>query len=435
MKKKHNSFCIISFISLFLSLAVFNINAKDYSPEEIINPNLANRNAYLADPENLVGAETKQQVNALLSQLREKTSAEVVMAVVPSIGDYTIEDFSEKIFTSWGIGKSDKDNGVLILIVPEQRMVRITTGYGVEGVLPDISAKKIIDRSVIPYMKEGNLDGAVAASALDVANVLTDPEAAEELKSSQKDAWENQALESDITTQDIINFALLVAVFLFICSCLLIVYDIRRTKGKERFEQANYWHERRISYILLAIGSLGLGLIPFLIAEHKRKRTRNKPLQCPHCHSKMVKLNEEEDNRYLNPAQDLEEKLNTVDYDVWLCPECGSVERFPFRQRQSEYTECPNCHTVAYHLVRDHTVLPATTRSSGIGEKIYECKYCHNRNSKRYKIPPRQDARNAAIAGAAIGALGRRGGFGGGGNFGGGFGGGATGGGGASGRW
>ena len=154
-------------------------------------------------------------------------------------------------------------------------------------------------------------------------------------------------------------------------------------------------------------------------------------MDCPACKGKMHKLNEEEDNNLLSPSQDFEEKINSVDYDVWVCEECGSVERYAFPNKQSKYEECPICHTKALLMVKDHTVVPATTRSTGIGEKIYECKYCHNHTKRRYTIPKKDDGTAAALAAGAL--LGSRGGNSGG--FGGGFGGGRTGGGGGGGRW
>ncbi len=108
-----------------MTLIAFAAMARDYTPQEIVNPNVADRRVYVADPGNLVSPSVKSQVNSMLYDLRKNTSAEVVVAVVPSIGDMPIEDFSEQLFTRWGIGKSDKDNGVLILIAPEQRRARI----------------------------------------------------------------------------------------------------------------------------------------------------------------------------------------------------------------------------------------------------------------------------------------------------------------------
>ncbi|MDE5883246.1 MAG: TPM domain-containing protein, partial [Muribaculaceae bacterium] len=409
--------------------------ARDYTPSEIPNPNLTDRRVYVADPGNSVSASTKAEVNKILSDLRSSTSAEVAVAVVPSIGDMTIEDFGEKLFTQWGLGKSDKYNGVLILIALDQRRARIQTGYGVEGVLPDISAKKIIDRSIISNMREGDLDAAVLASVNDVANVISDPVAAEELKSSQRDAWETA--QGGVTGEDIRTFVTWLVWILFLFSVGMLIYDILATRNKDRYRKALMWHNHRTAYWILAACSLGLGLIPAAIAEWMRHRARNKPMKCPTCGSKMRKLNEEEDNALLTPSQDFEERLNTVDYDVWVCPDCGTVERYPFRTKQMKYSECPNCHTVAMCEVRDHTLVPATVHSQGTGEKIYECQFCHHQNRRRYVIPKKPDPAAAAVAaGAILGSSGRRGGgFEGGGGFGGGFGGGSTGGGGASGGW
>lgn len=417
----------------FFCLIGLHITAQDFSPETLVNPNLADRGKYVADPGNILSARAKEEANSLLWKLRRDTGVETAIVVVPTTGDYPIEDYATRLFTKWGIGKKDNDNGVLVVIATDQGEARIATGYGVEGVIPDISARKIISRSIVPHMKNGDVDGAVVAVAGDLSSILSDPVAAEELRSGRSESWEG-GYESDITGEDIVAFACCVAFLVFLFSMGMYFYDSRRFGRQERYTQALGWHESRKTYILFAVLSLGLGIIPFLLAERKYRRARNKPMACPACKGKMKKLNEEEDNNLLSPSQDFEEKLNTVDYDVWVCQDCGTVERYPFRVNQKEYEECPNCHTIAMHLVRDHTVVPSTTRREGIGEKIYECKYCHNRHKRQYKIPRKDNGAGAALAAGAILGSGGRGGFGGGG-FGGGFGGGSTGGGGATGRW
>lgn len=404
--------------------------AKDYNPEDITNPNIADRRVYVADPANLIGSAAKTAANSVLWDLRQSTGAEAVLVVVPNTGDYTREEFAVKLFDQWKVGKADTHNGVIILIVPDQREAWIATGYGVEGIIPDISAAKIINRSVVPYMKNGDLDGAVLAVTNDVAKVLSSPEAAEELKSSQGETWERMP-ESDITKEDFFIFVICVMLAVFLVSIVKYVIDKKRFSKLDRYGQARNWQENLSTYLLLSIFSLGLGLIPYWLSRRRYHNARNKPMACPACKGKMKKLNEEEDNNLLSPSQDFEERLNSVDYDVWVCEDCGTVERYAFPNKHSIYEECPHCHTKAMYLAKDHTVLPATTRSTGIGERIYECKYCHNQTRKRYRIPQKADATAAAVAAGAILGSGR----GGSGGFGGGFGGGATGGGGGGGRW
>lgn len=414
------------FLLLLVAFLPLALPARDYRPEDVENPNIADRRVYVADPGNLMDPSVRDRVNSRLASLREQTTAEVAVAVIPSIGDTPIEEFGERLFTRWGIGKRDKDNGVLILIAPEQRQARIQTGYGAEGVLPDISAKKIIERSIVPNMREGNLDAAVDAASADVAAVLSDPAVAEELRSSEKDAWKGGAGEEDLS-EVFSYFVRGIALLGFLIAAVLFVIDLVEVRGKDRYRRSLVWHRHRVWYWVLAVCSLGSALIFLLLSEWLRWRARNKPVKCEVCGHKMRKLGEEEDNELLSPAQDLEEKLKTVDYDVWVCPECGSVERYPFHQRQATFSECPQCHTIAMREVRDHTIVPATTRHEGTGEKEYECMYCHHVLRKRYRIPRKENPAVVVLPGV--------GGRGGGGGIGGGFGGGFTGGGGASGGW
>ena len=426
----HNSYKF--WICLFLLLSQLISVARDYSPDDLINPNIKDRRVYVTDPENLVGEAAKQEANATLWNLRRATGAEVALVVVPNTGDYTEDEFATKLFDDWKIGKSDKDNGVLILIVPDQRAARIATGYGVEGIIPDIAARKIIQRSIVPYMKEGDINTAVVNVSIDVASVLSDPVAAAELESNQQEAW-NQLPESDITTEDFITFIICVMFGVFLVSLCKLIYDSNKVKKLDRYSQARVWHDNSTTYLLLGLLSLGLGLIPYWIVRRKYHKARNKPMKCPACKGQMHKLNEEEDNNLLSPSQDLEEQLNSVDYDVWVCEDCGTVERYAFPNKNSKYQECPHCHTKAMYFVQDHTLVPATTRHAGMGERVYDCKYCHNRTTKKYNIPKKENtSAAAAIAAGTILGAGSRGGAGG---FGGGFGGGRTGGGGATGRW
>ncbi|MDE6028299.1 MAG: TPM domain-containing protein, partial [Muribaculaceae bacterium] len=152
----------ITFLLVFLISAVFpTVAGEVYFPSSMPNVQLADRRQYISDPGNLLSPATTAEVNKRLYDLRQQTSAEVVVALPPNIGDIPIEEWSEQLFTSWGIGKKDKDNGLLLVIAPEQRKARIQTGYGVEGILPDIACKNIIGQEIVPAMREGDIDAAV----------------------------------------------------------------------------------------------------------------------------------------------------------------------------------------------------------------------------------------------------------------------------------
>ncbi|MFX1702306.1 TPM domain-containing protein [Chitinophaga sp. CC14] len=97
----------------------------------------------------------------------DSTSTQIAIVTLKSIGDYDISQVSLKILRDWGIGTKGKNNGILILVSVEDRKIRIETGYGMEGVVPDAVANQIISQVIKPAFREGHyyqgLDGAVEA--------------------------------------------------------------------------------------------------------------------------------------------------------------------------------------------------------------------------------------------------------------------------------
>jgi uncharacterized protein len=417
---------LLLFVTIFTTFAV----EETYTVDNVPNVQKSNRQEFVSDPAAYLTAVQRQTLNARLLALRDSTTAEMAVVVLPSIGDAEIFDFAQDLATKWGIGKKDKDNGLLLLLVMEIKKVNIHTGYGMEGVMTDAVCSRIISDDIIPYMKEDNLYGALNASTLHIYRLLSDPTALEEIKS---DIEEEDALDEEV----LMNFLLIICGLFFIASAVMYILAWRRAraaKAQGNYARALAWRKELVWQFCLGLLSAGTGLIFWLLALLHYRRRRTRRIKCDTCGTKMNRLSEEEDNKYLSSAENCEEELHTVDYDVWLCPKCGTIEKFPFADYQKTYTECPACHAVAYALKYEKILRPATTRSAGLGERVYECRHCGHRGSTRFNIPKKEDGVGLAIAGAAIGSsLGGR--SGGGGISGGSFGGGSFGGGGASGSW
>lgn len=425
--KKYFILCLLGI------LAVISSSARDYEPQEIENPNITDRYDYVADPERRLSNATKALVNSRLQALRDSTSAEVAVAVVPSIGDYTIEDFSEKVFTRWGLGKEDKDNGVLLLISPDSREVRIQTGYGAEGVLPDITCRLIIDETVIPNMQNDCLDCAVDDATRMISEIMTNPEYAEELRSKQSDYMTPPVNGGSILT--FIGFAI-ICVFLFAAVGYFI--DLKNArKMHSAGEKAILWKSTLLTNIVLAIVSLGTAFPFLLLAFYHYRHARYGGHPCRNCGGKTYRVKGAEVMAYLTQSQQFEKEIGSVDYDVRECRKCGHTEVIPFVNNKSPYKLCPHCGTRAYHFIGAGQIYAPTYQQDGYGVKRYRCEYCSNQDENGYRIP-KKDMSGAIATAAILGAAtrnGRGGGGFGGGSFGGGFGGGSTGGGGASGRW
>lgn len=423
---------------LILSLLYLTGRAATYSVDEVPNPILSDRTRFVANPDGILSAAAENEINRMLSELRKHTTTEVAVVAVDDT-DTDENTFATELFQRWGIGKDDKDNGVLILVVKDRRRAVIRTGYGAEGALPDIVAGRIIRDIMAPSFRQGDYDKGITEAAARVVEVLSDPSVADELRSSRPDDARANADDNDLSAAGLLLFILGICVMLTIGlgTVILAKYSVVRHKA----DNDKYVALAPMKPIAKAFCYLGLGVplavyLPLKAALHK---WRDSPRECPNCHHKMHKVDEEHDNDYLTPAQDLEEKLNSVDYDVWLCPECGETDIYPFVIPGSGWQECPVCHTRAMRLEKSRILRKPTTSSEGMGEREYVCHNCRNITRQRYTIPREADDTAALAAAAILGSMaggGRRGGgFGGGGFSGGSFGGGSTGGGGASGGW
>jgi len=115
---------------------------------------------------------TKAELDGQLDELERKTSSEVAVVVVKSLDGMTVEDYADRLFKAWGIGQAKQDNGVLVLVAPNEREMRIEVGYGLEGVLPDGLAGEIIRDRFIPRFRENDYPGGIRAGVARVVQVV-----------------------------------------------------------------------------------------------------------------------------------------------------------------------------------------------------------------------------------------------------------------------
>jgi uncharacterized protein len=160
-------------ILVLLGLPVTAVYARDYpSPQGYVN-----------DFAGVLAGETVSNVERLLSALEDVTSAEVVVVTLDSLAGASLEEYAAGLFQAWGIGKKEKDNGVLFILAPQDKEVRIEVGYGLEPIITDGRAGRILDNEVLPYLRDGKYDEAVEAGILAIEGYIRDgspPSAVEE---------------------------------------------------------------------------------------------------------------------------------------------------------------------------------------------------------------------------------------------------------------
>ncbi|RZJ80454.1 MAG: TPM domain-containing protein [Flavobacterium sp.] len=116
----------------------------------------AKPNTLVNDYTNTLTASQKNELENKLVAFDDSTSTQISVVIMKSVGDYDINEYTLELGRKWGVGGAKKNNGVVLLVAIGDRKLSIQTGYGVEGALPDIYTKRIIEDDIKPYFKTGN---------------------------------------------------------------------------------------------------------------------------------------------------------------------------------------------------------------------------------------------------------------------------------------
>ncbi len=146
---------------LILLLMVSFLRAADL-PERPMPPRLVNDLAGIIEPQKLA------MLEAQLVAFNDTTSTQIAIVTVPTLGDFDITDFADRLAEKWGVGQKGKNNGVLIVLKPKNEegpgRVRISVGYGLEEVITDAVTKRIIETEMIPFFRKGDYAGGLEAA-------------------------------------------------------------------------------------------------------------------------------------------------------------------------------------------------------------------------------------------------------------------------------
>lgn len=192
---------------------------------------------FVNDFAGILDASTKQTLEAKLGALDQATGAQVAVVTVGSLDGETVEGYSIRLAEEWGIGDKERDSGILILVAPNEREVRIEVGYGLEGPVTDLQAGLIIRNVMIPAFKQGDYDKGISESVDALSAVI--------MKSPEATAYLN-AKGSGSSGSKIDPFAIF---FLFI----IIINIFARMLGKTK----SWW----LGGVLGAIVGAVIGII------------------------------------------------------------------------------------------------------------------------------------------------------------------------------
>jgi uncharacterized protein len=163
----------------------------------------------VVDGANVIDAATREQITRKLAAFEAKASDQVVVVTVPSLEGEEIEPYSNRLYRAWALGQKQENNGVLLVVAPNDRKVRIEVGYGLEGTLTDLLSKLIIENAIIPGFRSGDYSGGISKGVDGILSVLSGDAA--ELEARAKRNVQEQS--SDIDWFMVIFIAIWVTIF------------------------------------------------------------------------------------------------------------------------------------------------------------------------------------------------------------------------------
>jgi uncharacterized protein len=127
----------------------------------------------IVDQANVIPVETRNAIEPKLVDLEAQSGIQLVVATVTSLEGQEIEPYANELFRNWKLGEKIRNNGVLLLVAPNERRVRVEVGYGLEGTLTDALSKVIIANAITPRFKAGDFGGGISRGVDDIITVLT----------------------------------------------------------------------------------------------------------------------------------------------------------------------------------------------------------------------------------------------------------------------
>jgi uncharacterized protein len=147
----------------------------------------------VVDGANVLSAAQVQQLTQLSEQIEQASTRQLVVATVPDLQGYPIEDYGYRLGRAWKIGQGEANNGVILLVAPKERKVRIEVGYGLEPIVTDALASVIVNQTILPRFRDGDMGGGIVAGAQAIGEQLKLPlEAAEQRAQAQVKAQANK---------------------------------------------------------------------------------------------------------------------------------------------------------------------------------------------------------------------------------------------------
>ena len=286
---------------------------------------------YVNDLAEIVSPSTEKNLNQKLAAFEKQTGNQLAVLTIPSLEGENLEAYANTVFNEWKIGQKTHNNGVLLLIAKGDRKLRIEVGYGLEHLLTDGEAGRIIRKVITPQFKQGDFDLGITQGI--------------------------QSIQDEV--QGYVGIP-----------------------ERESNYQPPFWL-LFIAFIALVV------LLVVLWKSYKRYR----PRVSEKTGRKMFRLSEKEEDAFLTETEQYEEQIGSIDYDVWVTADRGEYEVIAYNKFFSPYEVCPKCNTKAFGISQRKVITRPTYYRKGKGIMTKTCSYCDHSEEEYYSIAKKVKSR------------------------------------------
>lgn len=329
------------------------------------NPTKTTR-GWVSDPARHLQPATVAAIDSVIFALERETSAELAVVVIDSLDGMEPADAALLLHRRWGVGKRDRNNGLLFLWSPALRKLHVSVGYRLEGVLPDSRVGRILDGAVLPRFRREAFDEGVLAGVQALAAA-----AREEV------AW-NEATGVPAYHPSLTD-------------------EVAELPGEAQPAASGPRDDGdgSSSPLMWILGGVGAALVA---GGGWAVRRRHAPPPCPGGHGPMTRLDEAREDAHLGRGEQDEERVGSIDWDVWTCGRCDAVVLRPHEKWFSGIERCSKCKRKTLRSTR-RTLRAATTMSEGLEEVTTTCAHCGATRTTRVETARLQDRSTSSFGG------------------------------------
>jgi len=318
---------------------------------------------HVFDAVGLLAADDVAAIERMAAEIKADSRGDLVVVAIESTAGRPHRAFATDLFNRWQLGSAERNDGLLIFVATDDRKAEIVLGDGVDDPQRERASQQIMDQVLIPEFKAGRPAAGIRKAALACATQIlaaaAETPSAEELPEHRVEPLMPEP--ANATPQ----------------------LELRPPARRPRSGGI-------LPLTLLGGGTIGgTGLSWYLVRRH----LRNRPRQCAACRIDMVRLGEQADDAHLAAGQQTEERLRSVDYDVWTCPTCPRVTTLRHGAFFTSYSTCPACGFATESTTVDRVRSP-TKWHSGLETITERCTHCGRTDTTRRDIPRLRDDSN-----------------------------------------